>query len=125
MAEVHGTRRNRLRERCAATGIDAALVTRPANVLYLTGSAPPGAALLAGPGPDDTLVHRRPPPDDPGEPGERGDRSTDRLPEDLRSTTLPTPDGDAAVAAADLARERQAERLAVEEHHLTVARHRA
>ncbi|SEN86701.1 aminopeptidase P family protein [Actinacidiphila rubida] len=125
MAEVHGTRRNRLRERCAATGVDAALVTRPANVRYLTGAAPPGAALLIGPGPEDTLVHLRPPPDDPGDPGDRGDRGAERPPEDLRATSLPTADGDAAVAAADLAREQRAERLAVEEHHLTVARHRA
>ncbi|MBM9509750.1 aminopeptidase P family protein [Actinacidiphila acididurans] len=114
MAEVHATRRERLRERCAATGVAAALVTRPANVRYLTGAAPPGAALLVGPGAEDVLVHLRPPPDD----GEGG-------PDDLRSVVLPSPEGDAAVAAADLARERQADSLAVEEHHLTVTRHRA
>ncbi|MFI1095751.1 aminopeptidase P family protein [Streptomyces sp. NPDC020917] len=125
MAEVHGTRRNRLRERCAATGIDAALVTRPANVRYLTGCAPPGAALLVGPGTEDILVHLATPPDDPADPGDRGDRGAERPPEDLRTSTLPSAEADAAVAAADLAREQRADRLAVEEHHLTVARHRA
>src|SRR4051812_40001569 len=116
MAEVHTTRRARLRERCAATGVDAALVTGTANVRYLTGCAPQGAALLVGPGSEDTLVHLRPPPEDP-DPNEP--------PEDLRSIVLPSPEGDAAVAAAGLAREQHADSLAVEEHHLTVTRHRA
>ncbi|WP_329371622.1 aminopeptidase P family protein [Streptomyces sp. NBC_00669] len=114
MAEVHTVRRARLRERCAAAGAAAALVTQPANVRYLTGCAPPGAALLVGPGSDDTLVHLRPPPDDAPQP-------TD----DLRNVVLASPDADAAVAAADLARQQQADGLAVEEHHLTVTRHRA
>jgi Xaa-Pro aminopeptidase len=118
MSEVHAARRARLRDRCVATGASAALVTRPANIRYLTGCAPPGAALLIGPGPEDadaTLVRLRPPPDDGGE----------QPPGDLRAIVLPSPDGDAAVAAADLARQRHAEALAVEEHHLTVTRHRA
>jgi Xaa-Pro aminopeptidase len=115
MAEVHAARRERLRERCAAAGVSAALVTRPVNVRYLTGCAPPGAALLIGPGPEDTLVHLRPPPDD----------DEQSHPEDLRLTVLPSPDGDAAVAASDLARQSGADGLAVEEHHLTVVRHRA
>lgn len=123
MAEVHATRRDRLRERCAAAGVGAALVTRPANVRYLTGCAPPGSALLVGPEADDTLVHLRPPPDDDG--GQRGGAGPQTAPDDLRSTVLPAPDGDAAVAAATLARESHAGSLAVEEHHLTVARHRA
>jgi Xaa-Pro aminopeptidase len=128
MAEVHAARRDRLRERCAAAGVSAALVTRPANVRYLTGCAPPGSALLVGPGPEDTLVHLRPPPDDEGRgggPGAEQGRAADAEPDDLRSTVLPTPDGDAAVAASTLAREQRADALAVEEHHLTVARHRA
>lgn len=116
MAEVHAIRRERLRDRCTAAGIGAALVTRPANVRYLTGSAPAGAALLIGPAGEDVLVHLRPPPDDEGETGP---------PDDLRSIVLSCPEGDAAVAAAQLARERRAESLAVEEHHLTVSRHRA
>ncbi|MFI0942135.1 M24 family metallopeptidase [Streptomyces sp. NPDC021020] len=124
MAEVHGTRRDRLRERCAAAGAAAALITRPANVRYLTGCAPPGSALLVGPGAEDTLVHLRPPPDDEGAAADpRG--AGEQPPEDLRATVLPSPDGDAAVAAATLAREQHAGSLAVEEHHLTVARHRA
>ena len=113
MAEVHSVRRARLRERCAASGAAAALVTRPANVRYLTGTSPAGGALLVGPGERDTLVHLRPPPD--GEP----------TPGDLRDLVLPSPDGDAAVAAADLAASLHADGLAVEENHLTVARHRA
>jgi Xaa-Pro aminopeptidase len=116
MADVHTTRRARLRDRCAATGVAAALVTGAANVRYLTGSAPQGAALLIGPGPEDTLMHLRPPPDDP----EQAD-----TPDDLRSIVLPSPDGDAAVAAAELAGKQQAGSLAVEENHLTVTRHRA
>ncbi|WP_175609393.1 aminopeptidase P family N-terminal domain-containing protein, partial [Streptacidiphilus griseoplanus] len=46
MADVHAARRERLRERCGALAADAALVTRPANVRYLTGVEPDGAALL-------------------------------------------------------------------------------
>lgn len=114
MAEVHSVRRARLRERCAAAGASAALVTRPANVCYLTGCTPAGAALLVGPGPQDALIHLRPPPDDPAQP-----------PDELRNVVLPSPEGDAAVAGADLAREQGADGLAVEEHHLTVTRHRA
>ena len=89
-------------------------MTRPANVRYLTGCTPAGAALLVGPGPQDVLVHLRPPPDDPAQP-----------PDELRNVVLPSPEGDAAVAGADLAREQGADGLAVEEHHLTVTRHRA
>src|SRR5882757_2333881 len=116
MADVHTTRRERLRDRCAATGVSAALVTRPANVRYLTGRSVTGAALLIGPGPEDTLVHLRPPPDGPDE---------GRQPEDLRAIVLPSPEGDTAVAAAERARQQGADSLAVEEHHLTVTRHRA
>ncbi|HEY5832959.1 M24 family metallopeptidase [Streptomyces sp.] len=116
MAEVHAIRRERLRGRCAAAGVAAALVTQPANVRYLTGCAPAGAALLVGPGPEDVLVHLRTPPDHRG----RAEFS-----DDLRSLVLRSADGDAAVAAAGLAREHAAASLAVEEHHLTVVRHRA
>jgi Xaa-Pro aminopeptidase len=117
MAQVHAIRRERLRDRCAAAGVAAALVTRPANVRYLTGGAPAGAALLVGPGTNDVLVHLRPPPDDMAQ--------GDGTPDDLRAVVLPSPEGDAAVVAAELARERRADSLAVEEHHLTVSRHRA
>ncbi|MFE2431945.1 aminopeptidase P family protein [Streptomyces sp. NPDC059373] len=116
MSEVHAVRRERLRDRCAAAGAEAALVSRPANVRYLTGCAPADAVLLVGPGSQDVLVHRRRP---------SGDLAEGQVPEDVRAVVLPAPDGDPVVAAAGLAQERKAEALAVEEHHLTVARHRA
>ncbi|MEU9734630.1 aminopeptidase P family protein [Streptomyces sp. NPDC048002] len=115
MSEVFATRRSRLRDRCQAGGSDSALVTRPANVRYLAGSAPRGAALLIGPT-EDVLVCTAPPDDRPGE---------GRPDEALRLHILPGAGGDPAVAAADFAEVQSAESLAVEEHHLTVARHRA
>ncbi|MFC7217766.1 aminopeptidase P family protein [Streptomyces polyrhachis] len=112
-SEPHTVRRSRLRAHCAGAGSDAVLVSRPANIRYLTGYAPAGSVLLLGPG-EDVLVHL-------GEPdgGEGG------LPEELRVHTLAVPGGDPAVAAASLAAAARAQALAVEEHHLTVARHRA
>ncbi|MDF3288875.1 aminopeptidase P family protein [Streptomyces silvisoli] len=115
MSEVHASRRLRLRERCSAAGSAAALVSRPANIRYLTGWAPSDAVLMLAPA-EDLLVHRR---RVYGEPGEG------TPPDDLRRVVLPSPDGDPAVAAADLAPGLGADSLAVEEHHLTVARHRA
>ncbi|WP_329320293.1 aminopeptidase P family protein [Streptomyces sp. NBC_01262] len=116
MSEVHAARRERLRDRATAAGAEAALVSRPANVRYLTGCAPPGAVLLLGPGAQDVLVHSRTP---------SGDAAEGQIPDDVRAVVLPAPDGDPVVAAAGLARERKALALAVEEHHLTVTRHRA
>lgn len=116
MSEVHAVRRERLRDRCAAAGAEAALVSRPANVRYLTGCAPADAVLLVGPGAQDVLVHRRRPSGDPAE---------GQVPDDVRALVLPSPDADPVVAAADLARERGARALTVEEHHLTMARYRA
>ncbi|MQS37014.1 aminopeptidase P family protein [Streptomyces katsurahamanus] len=115
MSEVYGVRRDRLRERCAATGSAGALVSRPANVRYLAGGGPPGAVLLLGPA-EDVLVCPRAPTGHPtdGRPDER-----------VRLSLLPTSGGDPAVAAAELARAGGAGSLAIEEHHLTVARHRA
>ena len=46
MAEVHTERRERLRVRCAAAGIDAALVTRPVNIRWLTGADTVQALLV-------------------------------------------------------------------------------
>ncbi|MXM63790.1 M24 family metallopeptidase [Streptomyces sp. HUCO-GS316] len=115
MSEVYRTRRTRLRERCNASGSAAALVTRPANVRYLAGAAPQGGVLLLGKH-EDLLVCTGPPDDRP---------SQGRLDETLRVHALPSLGGDPAVAAADLAEGRRADSLAVEEHHLTVARHRA
>lgn len=37
--DVYQARRQRLRERCAAAGDAAAVVSRPANIRYLTGTA--------------------------------------------------------------------------------------
>ncbi|WP_431984957.1 aminopeptidase P family protein [Streptomyces qinglanensis] len=132
MSEVHVSRRARLRDRCAASTAhdgpaDAVLISRPANVRYLTGRAAPGSVLLLGPDGADTLVSA------PGEGPANGAHPAD----DLRELTLEVPSGaesaeahgaagyDAAVAAAGIAERSGAGALAVEEHHLTVARHRA
>ncbi|MFI9581607.1 aminopeptidase P family protein [Streptomyces sp. NPDC052236] len=115
MSEVYGVRRGRLRDRCAATGSAGALVSRPANVRYLAGAAPPGAVLLLGPDEDVLLCPRAP----------TGDGTDGRLDEQLRLTVLSASAGDPAVAAAELARTSGTESLAIEEHDLTVARHRA
>lgn len=123
MSEVHVARRSLLRERCAATAAkegppDAVLVTRPANIRYLTGHPPYGAALLIGPDGTDTLLAPASADGPYFPPGSHAD-------DELRTSRLSNPDGDSAVAAADLAAGAGARLLAVEEHHLTVARHRA
>lgn len=111
MSEMYAIRRNRLREQCNAAGNAAAIVSLPANVRYLAGPAPRGAVLLLGRS-EDVLVR----------PYE--ERSTDGRPDDnLRLHALPGP-GDPAVAAAGLAKAQGIDSLALEEHHLTVARHR-
>ncbi|OON82104.1 M24 family metallopeptidase [Streptomyces tsukubensis] len=118
MAEVYAARRERLRERYTAVGSGAAVISRPANVRYLTGAAPRGAVLFLGPeqpGEDVLLCARQP----------TGRQDEGRPDEALRVTLLPAPDADAAVAAAGLAVRLGAETIAVEEHDLTVARHRA
>ncbi len=46
MPEIHAARRARAREKVAAHGAAAALITSPANVRYLTGLASSNAALL-------------------------------------------------------------------------------
>jgi Xaa-Pro aminopeptidase len=115
MSELYAVRRTRLRDRCAATGSTSALVSRPANVRYLTGCAPPGAALLLGPV-HDVLLCTRP---------LSGDPSEGRPAEGVRLLVLPTRAGDPVVAGADLAEKAGSDTLAVEEHHLTVTRHRA
>ncbi|MCL7427901.1 MULTISPECIES: aminopeptidase P family protein [unclassified Streptomyces] len=115
MSEVYATRRSRLRDHCQAGGSQSALVTRPANVRYLAGAAPKNAVLLIG-RTEDVLVCTGPPDDRPAE---------GRPDEALRVHRVPGAGGDPAVAAADLAGGQRAESLAVEEHHLTVARYRA
>ena len=114
-------RRSLLRERCSASTaqggpVDAVLVTRPANVRYLTGRPAPGSALLLGPDGTDTLVA----PATDG-PYSGGGHAVD----ELRTCQLAGEEGDTAVAAAQLAVSAGANSLAVEEHDLTVARHRA
>jgi Xaa-Pro aminopeptidase len=115
MSEAYAARRTRLRERCHAVGTASALISRPANVRYLAGAAPQGSVLLLGRS-EDVLLCADPPDDRPHE---------GRPDENLRLHVLPAHDGDAAVTAAGLAAEQGAESLAVEEHHLTVTRHRA
>ncbi|MBD9731353.1 aminopeptidase P family protein [Streptomyces sp. H28] len=115
MSEVYAARRARLRECCNAGGSAAALVSRPANVRYLAGAAPEGAVLLLGPA-EDLLVCGSPPDD--RVPHARPDEA-------LRRHVVSGGAGDPAVAATGLAAAGGADSLAVEEHHLTVARHRA
>ncbi len=96
-------------------GSAAALISRPANVRYLAGAAPRGAVLLLG-RTTDVLVCGAP---------LSGDTAEGRPDEAVRIHVLPGPGGDPAVAAADLATAAGADTLAVEEQHMTVARHRA
>ncbi|MER5448327.1 aminopeptidase P family protein [Streptomyces sp. NPDC002766] len=114
MSEMYANRRTRLREQYSAAGHAAALVSRPANVRYLAGTAPHGAVLLLGRTEDLLLC-----------PGPPDDRPTEGRPDEaLRVQYLTAGQGDPAVAGADLAAAQGADSLAVEEHHLTVARHR-
>jgi Xaa-Pro aminopeptidase len=115
MSEVYANRRSRLRDHVNAAGTAAALVTRPANVRYLAAAAPQGSVLLLGRS-EDLLVCAGPPEDRPYE---------GRPDEHVRLHVLAANGGDAVVAAAGLAAAQGADSLAVEEHHLTVARHRA
>ncbi|QIQ05766.1 aminopeptidase P family protein [Streptomyces liangshanensis] len=116
MSQVYAARRARLRDRCSAAGDAAALISRPANVRYLAGGAPPGAVLLLGPDEDVLLCPRTPVPES----------TAGHVDDELRLTVLPAGHGgDPAVAAAGVLARAGADSLAVEEHHLTVARHRA
>ncbi|MFJ9772224.1 M24 family metallopeptidase [Kitasatospora sp. NPDC101157] len=115
MVDAYAGRRERVRAHCSAAGADAALVTRAANVRYLTGCAPCGATLLLTRErallslPDDL------PPDDSGE----------HL-IDPEVTQVPVPTGaDTALAAAAASARLGVRNLVVEEHDLTVTRHRA
>ncbi|MFJ5809436.1 aminopeptidase P family protein [Streptomyces sp. NBC_01426] len=115
MSDAYAARRGRLRDRCAAAGNAAALITRPANVRYLAGASPRGAVLLVGPVEDVLFCGTSP----------SGEADEGRLDDQLRLNVLSAPGGDPAVAAADMAASARADSLAVEEHHLTVGRHRA
>ncbi|MEV0848794.1 aminopeptidase P family protein [Streptomyces sp. NPDC049954] len=118
MAEAYAARRDRLRERYTGGGQAAAVVSRPANVRYLGGAAPQGAVLLlaAERGAEDVLLSPRLP---------SGLASEGRPDEALRVHVMACPTADPAVAAAEMAAASGTEALAVEEHDLTVARHRA
>lgn len=132
-------RRARLRDRCAvaANGAgarrSAALVSKPANLRYLTGCAPPYAALLLGADGRDTLFVRTALPASATTwAGDHAALTADLgeeplwLPsskDELRYELLPGP-GDPVVAAAVAATAVATELLAVEEGHLTVHRHR-
>ncbi|TVL93189.1 aminopeptidase P family protein [Streptomyces sp. SAJ15] len=122
MSEVYAARRTRLRERFAAAGSEAALVSRSANVRYLCGAAPHGSALLLmpEPGPGRDAVDLLLCPPDPA-----AELVGDRPDEEVRVVAVPAAGGDAAVAGAGMAAEAGAGSLAVEEHDLSVARHRA
>ncbi|EME98713.1 M24 family metallopeptidase [Streptomyces mobaraensis NBRC 13819 = DSM 40847] len=115
MSDVYAARRSRLLERCLGNGSEAALVTGAANVRYLAGHAPADAALLVGPVHDVLLCAS-----DPFDTASAG-----RPAGDLRVFVLPGTEGDPAVAGAERAAAAGAGSLAVEEHHLTVRRHRA
>jgi Xaa-Pro aminopeptidase len=117
MSEVHAARRSRLRARCSPAGSTALVISRPANVRYLAGAAPPGSVLLVGHAGGDALLSHWDPAAEPSGP----------LPGTDDGLRAPDLDGDTdpAVAAVGLAADAGAESVAVEEHHLTVARHRA
>jgi Xaa-Pro aminopeptidase len=116
MSDVHAARRARLRARCSPAGSTALVITRPANVRYLAGQAPPDSALLVGHTGEDLLLSRwHPAPGGAPPDGEEG----------ALRTVLLDGDTDPAVAAVSRAAAAGAAAAAVEEHHLTVARHRA
>ena len=102
-AEVHKERRDRLWARCRAAGLDAALVTRPANVRWLTGREAAEAVLLSR---DGVCV-----------------ASPEAAPQEDGVKELRTGRGEDPAPA--LAARCRARSLGVEEHDLTVARHRA
>lgn len=114
MTEVHAARRSRLRAHCSPSGGTSLLVSRPANIRYLTGLAPPGGVLLVGHTGTDVLLFAGP-AEEPAAP----------WPDDGLRVAQTVADGDPDAAAAEMAAASGARALAVEEHHLTVARHRA
>lgn len=117
MSDVLAARRSRLRARCAAAGSTAVLVSRPANVRYLAGPHPTGTVLLVGHHGHDARFS-------PRDAAADGDGARAAGGDDLR-VELVDAERDPAVAAVAAAAAEGAEAVAVEEHHLTVARHRA
>ncbi|MGW6786571.1 aminopeptidase P family N-terminal domain-containing protein, partial [Streptomyces sp. NPDC054987] len=86
MSDVYAARRGLLRDRCAAAGNAAALITRPANVRYLSGASPLGAVLLVGPTEDAMFCAGAP----------TGEADEGRLDEHLRVTVLACRGGEPA-----------------------------
>ncbi|MCE7079701.1 aminopeptidase P family protein [Streptomyces sp. ST2-7A] len=121
--QAHARRRAGIRAAAGTESGTAVLVTHPANIHYLTGLRPAGAALLLPPGPagdagEDLLVlPPGPAPDAARQPGGPPAGPDPGLPR----VTHPEP----LLEIARLVRARGAGTLAVEEHHLTVTRHRA
>jgi Xaa-Pro aminopeptidase len=108
MPEIHAARRERARELISAQGADAALITSPPNVRYLTGLASSNAAVLvpaAGPAVLATDA-----------------RYAEAAARDCGDLELVT-DRMADEALARLARRRSAATLAFEAQDLTVERH--
>ncbi|GJF27606.1 peptidase [Kitasatospora sp. NE20-6] len=113
MSDAYAVRRERLREHCSASGVDAVLITRAANVRYLTGCPPCGASLLLTRERALLALPEGLPPDDTGE---------HFLGPDVAQLIVPS-ETDTALAAAEAAGRLKVMDLAVEEHDLTVRRH--
>ncbi|TQF02072.1 M24 family metallopeptidase [Kitasatospora acidiphila] len=114
MSDAHAARRDRLLEHCSAAGMDAALITSPANVRYLTGCTPCGASLLVTRERALLALPADLPPEDNGE---------FVYPVDLPQQSAAADQDTAELAAMAAAADRVGE-LAVEEHDLTVRRYR-
>lgn len=114
MSDAHAVRRDRLLEHCSAAGMDAALITSPANVRYLTGCTPCGASLLVTRERALLALPADLPPEDNGE---------FVYPVDLPLQSAAADQDTAELAAMAAAGDRVGE-LAVEEHDLTVRRYR-
>jgi Xaa-Pro aminopeptidase len=107
MPEIHAARRARVQEQVAALGADAALVTSPANVRYLTGLVSSNAAVLLPAAGDAVLA--------------TDSRYAQVAVRDCADLELVT-ERDVESALASLAGARGAETLAFEAQELTVER---
>jgi Xaa-Pro aminopeptidase len=143
MPELEKARRERLRPALAALGADAALITSPANVRYLTGLASSNAALLLpaappGGGPAVPAEHAEPavPAEHavPAEPGEPAEPAGAVLATDSRyagTARQACPDLEILIeraiepALARVAAGLGVRRLAFEAHEMTVERYQA
>jgi Xaa-Pro aminopeptidase len=110
VAEIHATRRSRAREKIAAAGADAALITSPANVRYLSGLVSSNAAVLLPAGGDGVLA--------------TDSRYAEAAARDCPDLELVT-ERQVDAALAGLAARQGYHRLAFEAQDLTVERHAA